>query len=165
MKLLLKNAEVVLFDRNIFSSILVEDNLIKKIGDVTTKVDKIIDCKGFKIFPGFIETHVHGGYGYDFEQNSVDSYKGFANKIAAEGVTKFLLASVTASPENISNCLKTFANFYDNQDSYAAKCLGVHLEGPFVSIEKKGAHQLDLIIKPDIELMKQWIKDSNNLIK
>ncbi|BAC43966.1 N-acetylglucosamine-6-phosphate deacetylase [Malacoplasma penetrans] len=165
MKLLFKNAEIVLFDKNISGSLLTEDKIIKTIGDTDSTYNYEIDCKDLKIFPGFIDSHVHGGYGFDFEQNSIESYKDFASNIVKEGVTKFVLASVTSTPDKISSCLKTFSQFYNQQELTSSKCLGVHLEGPFISKEKKGAHKESLIIKPNIDLVKQWIQDSNNLIK
>lgn len=169
MSIFFNNAEIVLFDRNIKSGLEVNGKFIKKIDNTSpSNLTYTVDCSGLKIFPGFIDSHVHGGYGYDFEQNSVDSYKGFAKNVVQEGVTKFILASVTSTPENISSCLKTFATYFKNQrkdGNKDAKCLGVHLEGPFISLEKKGAHKEELIIPPSIELMEKWIEDSENTIK
>ncbi|MDE5949549.1 MAG: N-acetylglucosamine-6-phosphate deacetylase, partial [Malacoplasma sp.] len=144
-------------------------NFINKIdAESNNNSSLLIDCSNLKIFPGFIDSHVHGGYGYDFEQNSENSYHEFAKNVVQEGVTKFVLASVTSSAKKISECLLTFAKYYKNQRSFNDKkaiCLGVHLEGPFISLEKKGAHKEELIMNPNIELMTKWISDSNNTIR
>lgn len=159
MSIYFKNAEIVLFDRNIKSCLEVNGKFINKIDLQDSKHFLFsIDCSGLKIFPGFIDSHVHGGYGFDFEQNSQDSYSGFAKNVVQEGVTKFLLASVASSPEKTSECLKTFAEFYKNQRKLSEKsaiCLGLHLEGPFISHEKKGAHKEEFLMNPNVDLMKK----------
>lgn len=67
MKLLFKNVEIVLFDKNIFGFLLIEDKIIKIIGDIDFIYNYEIDCKDLKIFLGFIDSYVYGGYGFDFE--------------------------------------------------------------------------------------------------
>lgn len=169
MSIFFKDAEIVLFDRNIKSGLEVNGKFISKINSQDSKHFLFsVDCSGLKIFPGFIDSHVHGGYGFDFEQNSKNSYSGFAKHVVQEGVTKFVMASVTSSSEKVSECLKTFADFYKDQRKLSKKsaiCLGLHLEGPFISHEKKGAHKDELIMDPNIDLMQKWIDESNNTIR
>lgn len=59
MSLLLKNCEIVNFNKTIKGDILIEDDKIKKIGDLNDNADMVIDCSGKIVVPGLIDMHVH----------------------------------------------------------------------------------------------------------
>jgi N-acetylglucosamine-6-phosphate deacetylase len=73
--MILKNARIILEDKEIKNGwIEIEDKKIKNIGEGATTLDGT-DLNGKTIMPGFIECHVHGGYGVDFETGTVEGYK------------------------------------------------------------------------------------------
>jgi N-acetylglucosamine-6-phosphate deacetylase len=138
--MILKNARIILEDKEIKNGwIEIEDKKIKNIGEGATTLDGT-DLNGKTIMPGFIECHVHGGYGVDFETGTVEGYKKFAKLVAQEGVTKYCQGSVTNSQENNIKYFGAFKEFMASQTEAAAICLGCHLEGPFhFTWEKRSA--------------------------
>jgi N-acetylglucosamine-6-phosphate deacetylase len=163
--MILKNARIILEDKEIKNGwIEIEDKKIKNIGEGATTLDGT-DLNGKTIMPGFIECHVHGGYGVDFETGTVEGYKKFAKLVAQEGVTKYCQGSVTNSQENNIKYFGAFKEFMASQTEPAAICLGCHLEGPFISPEKKGAHELELLAKPNEKDMQELIDLSGNNIR
>ncbi|KAJ3636294.1 hypothetical protein Zmor_008993 [Zophobas morio] len=115
--------------------------------------------------PGFIDCHVHGGYGVDFETGTIEGYEKFAKLVAQEGITKYCQGSVTNSQENNKKYMEAFKTFMSNQKPESAICMGAHLEGPFISPARKGAHELELLRKPNVPDMKELIELSDDNIR
>lgn len=172
--LVLKNARIISVNKIINHGWLVIKN--NKIVAIETgqyesqeQVTQIIDCNNKTIIPGFIDSHVHGGYGYSFMdqgQPLAQSLNSFAKAVTAEGVTKFCAATVTASKSVLDKFFIDFGNFmHEKQLEKQAQVVGSYLEGPFISKEYKGAHTESLLVTPNIEWIKKWVKDSYNTLK
>ncbi|XP_035734323.1 N-acetylglucosamine-6-phosphate deacetylase-like isoform X1 [Vespa mandarinia] len=100
-----------------------------------------IDCQGALISPGYIDLQINGGFGIDFSHNIENVEEGI-NKIAknllAYGVTSFCPTLVTSPSDTYYKVLSKIKK--QNGGNHGATILGVHLEGPFISLDKKGAH-------------------------
>lgn len=147
--------------------ILIENGKIIQIaegeyqGDLTT-----IDVKGQHVLPGFIDIHMHGGYGEDTMDASFEGLKHLSESLLSEGTTSFLATTMTQSDENIIKALKNIADYQEQQDSLnAASIVGIHLEGPFISEYKVGAQNPAYVQRPSVEKVQQFQEIANNQIK
>ncbi|ASP28163.1 N-acetylglucosamine-6-phosphate deacetylase [Spiroplasma corruscae] len=163
--MIIKNAKIVLEDNIIQNGwIEIEGSIIKSINEGSTTLDGI-DANNSWLVPGFIDCHVHGGYGVDFETGTIEGYEKFSKEVVKEGITTYVQGSVTNSFENNVKYFNNFKEFIKDKTKQYAKCLGVHLEGPFISAEKKGAHELSLLENPNLDTLKKLIEVSDNTIR
>jgi len=153
-----KDATVYLagqFHQNI--SFLVEEGKFKKV-QLNTPVDlpsSAISLDGKYVIPGFIDQHIHGSVGCDFMDGEVENNHRIAEYLPSIGVTSFLATTLTEEPTVIAKALVALEEaFFKAEYDEAVKgahCLGVHLEGPFISPLKKGAHVQQWIKTPNVE--------------
>ncbi len=167
--ILLKNAKLVLENKLMSGSILVSKNKIEKIftdkDDLSEFVfDEVIDLEGKYLGPAFIDVHTHGADGADAMDNSEKALRKISKYLAQEGTANFLATTLTSSKEILKEILKVAANLQD-KDIEGANIFGVHMEGPYFSVEYKGA-QNDKYIKPaGIRELEEYLSVKEGLVK
>ena len=103
--------------------LVVEDGKISDIqqGTYTGELEQI-DVKGQNVLPGFIDIHIHGGYGEDAMDASYDGLKHLVEQLLSEGTTTFLATTMTQSDANIEKALKNIVAYQvDQQRGEAVK--------------------------------------------
>lgn len=111
-----------------------------------TAADVKIDCGGAIISPGLIDVQINGAFGVDFSSDVVDVECGVqkvAKGLLAHGVTSFCPTLVTSAKDTYRQIIPHIKRTNGGKDG--AGVLGLHIEGPFINKEKKGAHDEELI--------------------
>lgn len=166
-KILISNVTIVNYDQaECIGSIFLKDGKIEKIGkNLQVDANEHLDgaSKGWVVFPGFIDMHIHGSEGFDTMDATDGALRGMAHSLVKEGTTGFLATTMTQSIHAIENALENISQYETDMDG--AELLGVHVEGPFISRRWAGAQPVEHIIEPSIELFNQWQKLSGNRIK
>ncbi|MHB8124847.1 MAG: N-acetylglucosamine-6-phosphate deacetylase [Desulfitobacteriaceae bacterium] len=134
------------------------------------------------IIPGLIDTHVHGAGGADIMDAQTEALIKVAQTLLKHGTTAFLATTMTADEGQLLESLKAVGNFIKiscradhpgvsaNQQAlsnygYIAECLGVHLEGPFISEQFSGAQKTAHLQEPSVRLLNKFQTWSENNIK
>ena len=123
-----------------------------------------IELPHLTLVPGFIEPHVHGAGGFDVMNATPDSMTVISRTLAAHGTTSFLPTTVSAPVDEISAAVERLSALI-RTDRAGARPLGIHLEGPFLNVQRRGTHQSANVRKPDGALLSDWIQRSGGLLK
>ena len=155
MKQVIINAAIITPMRIIpRGSIVIDGSRIEGIYEANAPVPiygfEVIDAKGLYMSPGFIDTHVHGGGGFDFMDATFDDVAGACKAHMRYGTTTILPTSVACSEDELDAMLGACADVIENMDD-GPNVPGVHLEGPYCSLEMAGAQNPEYIIDPDPE--------------
>lgn len=136
-----------------------------EVGDYNGNL-KTFDAHGENILPGFIDIHIHGGYGEDVMDGSYKGLKHLSEQLLSEGTTAFLATTMTQSDSNIEKALKNVSEYKEKQQKdQSAEIIGIHLEGPFISEYKVGAQNPKYVQRPSVDKINHFQKLSNKQIK
>jgi N-acetylglucosamine-6-phosphate deacetylase len=119
--------------------------------DLPEQAGETLDLGGKILSPGLIDIHVHGGHGVTFDNpgSLAEDLRAYSSWVATTGVTGFLPSITAPSPEELTALIKIMVQeFYRGLPG--AKGLGIHLEGPFLNVEKKGAQNSAWIRHPGL---------------
>jgi N-acetylglucosamine-6-phosphate deacetylase len=172
---LIINGKIVIEDGSIIENgaLLVREGIIAWLGTKEeleqnptdwSAVDETIDANGGWILPGFIDVHVHGGYGADFMDASHEALDTITDFHSKNGTTAMLATTMTAPFEALSAVLSVVDEYIHTEMPYA-QLLGVHLEGPFISPKFPGAQNPEFIVLPQISWLQGWVKQYPDIIR
>lgn len=142
-------------------TIVIEDGIIKQVGSANVEVPGAleIDAKGLTISPGFIDLHVHGGGGHSFLDGSVNAFLKAAELHAMHGTTSMYPTALSGDKEELYKNLEVYERA-NKENTMGAQFLGVFLEGPYYSMEQKGAQNPKYIRNADPEEYKEILSRS-----
>ncbi len=157
--MLIKNAKVFIGKSFIKADVLF-DKTILAVGNLSGEAD--IDAAGAYLVPGFVDIHTHGAMGEDFSDGIAGGLPAMADYYAAHGVTGFLATTMTLKEEVLTPAMNVIRDF-----DYAggAKCLGVHLEGPFIGYAKRGAQAAENLHAPDCAMFDRLNAESGDKVR
>lgn len=145
------------------SGLLIENGKIQQVQSLVSE-PTLTFPEGYHMLPGFIDVHVHGLAGFDVMDGELHALRAMSAMLACEGTTSFLATTMTAPDKQIEKAL-TAVDEHCKTAYSGAEVLGVHLEGPFISISYAGAQAQGCIKAPDMALFSKWQALSNNRIK
>lgn len=155
------------------NGIFTEEDLILEDGKIVSaksgqNEEVIYDAGGKYVVPGFIDIHTHGGYGVDVNAADQEGFEKIGHFFATQGTTSWLCSILTDTKEQTLKTIKEAVKHQDAQKNGHENCadlLGIHLEGPFLAAEYKGAMPEHLLISPNMELLKEYQRAAGGSIR
>lgn len=162
-KFVIKNGNVV-FPNGIYKTdILVENGIIKNIGALQEDCE-IVNAEGMFVAPGLIDIHTHGGNGHDYMEGTLEAFREATSLHLGHGVTSIVPTTVAADINYTIEFLRRFDEIKDNPE-IPVHLLGVHLEGPYLSLKQKGAIPAQYIKNPMPEEYLRILDASPNILR
>lgn len=105
-----------------------------------------INCEGDYLAPGFVDLHCHGAMGHDAMEACEESFRAILSHHAGGGTTSMLLSTVSASMDRMLAVLEAAGRYSPVKEGIGLA--GIHLEGPYFSRARLGAHDPKSIRTP-----------------
>ena len=137
----LKGATVLLPEGMTRTDVVVKDGKIAGLPRDTANIEGLpeLDATGMTVLPGFIDIHTHGAANVDVNAADEEGLRTIGRFFASQGVTGWLCSVLTDTPEQTLWCMEQARKVIEGGPYDGAALLGIHLEGPCLSSEYKGA--------------------------
>ncbi len=162
--MILTNARLVTTGGREPGWVRVEGGVIAAIGEGGTPADggadgDVVDVEGAWVGPGFIDTHLHGGFGVDVSDADPRGLLELADALVQHGVTSFVPTTASSSRGETLRQLAAIEAARTSQATGAA-ILGVHMEGPFLSAACKGAHHEHELRDASLDELEEFLRST-----
>jgi N-acetylglucosamine-6-phosphate deacetylase len=147
--------------------VVIEDGVIASIasrGDGEAPAGELQDYPGATVVPAYFDVHIHGSGGADVMEATQGSLTTIGQFLARHGVGSYLATTVSAPVDTTLRSLCGLAKLMGS-DIAGARPLGIHLEGPFISHAKRGAHAERDLQLPTVALFNRMWEASGGHIR
>lgn len=149
----LSNAQIITADGVVMGWLRVRAGLIDAFGaGAPPNPEAATDLGQAWLAPGFVDMHVHGGGGASFQSGEIDEVAAAVAFARSHGTTTMIASLVTASVPDLVTSVRRLAEHVDDE-----VIAGIHLEGPFLSHDRCGAHDPVLLREPDSAVVQELL--------
>lgn len=149
------------------STVWIKEGKIEKVANqeksVITDDYHVIDADGNLLIPGMIDVHIHGANGRDMMDGTEESILEVSRTCALTGCTSFLVTSVSSSIEDLLTMIRNVKSVIGREPG--AKIAGIHLEGPYLNVKRKGMQNEKHLRHPNQEEMIEVLNEADGLVK
>jgi N-acetylglucosamine-6-phosphate deacetylase len=142
----------------------VQDGVIAEVGEGPPPGEPDLDLGTGVLVPGLVDLQVNGYYGVDLADCDPDGWALVARRLPETGTTAFLPTFITAPVPTLATALRSAAKAAEAVTA-GARVLGVHLEGPFLSPARAGAHRRDWIVPPSPGAVAELLEAGQGLLR
>lgn len=125
--------------------------------------DGVLDARDGIVVPGLVDVQVNGALGWSFQSQHRENFDAIVGYHLTAGTTTFLPTLITADEATLAESLAVLADYCAS--STTATLPGIHLEGPFLSPEKAGAHDPAALRLPDGRILERFLAAANQQIR
>jgi N-acetylglucosamine-6-phosphate deacetylase len=129
---------------------------VDRDGALARDADEVHEYPDSLLLPGFVDLQVNGAFGIDVASEPARLAE-LSRSLLSTGTTAYL-PTVISSPEGLYEDALPGIGAVTGGPSEGAEVLGVHLEGPFLNLQKRGAHAAAHVVPPDPSLL-AWLLD------
>ena len=138
------------------------DGKIEGISQNPPKNYPIINAEGGYVLPGFIDIHLHGGGGYDFMDANAEAFTEISRVHCMHGTTSIAPTTTACTIDKLFEIFEVYRQTAGSCDY--ADFPGLHLEGPFISPEMRGAQNINCICNPTKSIIESIAKKGGDII-
>lgn len=162
MKRLYKNGMLAREGRLERLDMLVSDGVIVKIAPKISASDcEIVDVNERTLLPKLFDEHTHGANGYDFNTATLEEMRVILDFYRTQNVGTVFPTVMTDTEDAMARQLSLIKKLAD----YYPEIKGIHLEGPFLAAQYKGAMPEELLQKPSFALFEKLQQSAGGLIR
>jgi N-acetylglucosamine-6-phosphate deacetylase len=150
--------------------VVIEDGQIRSLATLESAEApgnaSMLDFPGATLGPAFFDVHIHGAAGHDVMEATPQALDAIGSFLATRGTASYLATTVTAPLDSTLRALDGLANQMAKLSQPGrARALGIHLEGPFLSHEKRGVQPAEHLLAPSISTFDRLIDAAHGHVR